>query len=41
MQAGIVEKSYVSLLFFCFKEVFILYFLAPYFSAAVQPRASA
>ena len=41
MQAGIVEKSYVSLTFFGFKESFFVYILAPLVSAAVQPRALA
>ena len=37
MQVGIVEKSYVSLTFFSFKESFFVYILAPLFSAAVRP----
>ena len=45
MQVGLVEKSYLSSVFFCFKESFIMYILAPLFSAVVgavvRPRALA
>ena len=41
MQAGLVEKSYLSLIVFCVKETCFVFILAPLFSAAVQTRAKA